>query len=160
MFSADVVRVCERDTHLYCYQADGEAALLVASAEHCRRTLSITNMSLWEEIKLNWEPGDGSSGDENLYVVTKVYTTPACAFHHKTSVVNSDFYVINMQQFGGYSQVPRDFQLRNSPCSVGHFRSSTDRYTVLESHESVARKPLPSQKPHWLQLIQYISLSD
>lgn len=157
ILSTDGFRVCERDTHLCCYRADGEAAFLIASAEHCRRTLSITNTSLWEEIKSEWESGDGRSRDENLYIVTKVYTTPACAFHHKTSVVNSDFYVINMQQSGGYSQVPRDFHVRNSPCSLEHLRINTDRYAVLESHEAFARKPLRSKNPHWLQLIQYIS---
>lgn len=156
--ATDLCRVSERDTHLNCYRANGEAALLIASYEYYRRSISaLANQSLWQEIQLCWEPGDGRSGGESLYMVTKAYTTATCAYHHKTSLSNPDYYVVNIRQLRGNPEVPVDFKLRSSRlCTVTHLQRTTDTYTVLESHDVFARKPLPSKTPHWLQVIQCV----
>lgn len=116
-------------------------------------------MPLWEEIKLRWESGDGRSGGENLHMVTKIYTTPACAYHHKTTLTNSDYYVVNVRQIHGAPEVPADFNLRASRlCTATHLQRVTDSYTVLEAHQAFARQPLSSKKNHWLQVILCVSL--
>ena len=134
--------------------------MLVAASEQRRLSIShLTNIRLWEEIKQCWESGDGSSGGENLFLVTKVYTTPACAYNYKTSLTDSDYYVVNIRHIRGAHEVPEDFNMRNSRfCTVVHRQRNVNSYTILERHEGFARQPLVSKKAHWLQVIQYVPL--
>jgi len=132
--------------------------MLIPGMGHCKRELSIRNLSLVEELRYQWEPGDGRSREESLYIVTKVHTTPACAFNHKAGATMFDYYVVNIQQINGTPRVPENFEICTTPCSLLHYRQNRTPYTVLESHEGFARKPLWSKKPHWFALIQYVSI--
>jgi hypothetical protein len=127
--------------------------MLIPSSPCATHHLEIS-WDLWEEIK---HEHFQNSSDENIFLVTDVYTTSTWAQEYRTSPVVQDKYVVNVQNVRGQDEIPENFEIRTTSYTI---RSSPRpyapiQYTILESHLSAARTELYSKRPHWKSLCQY-----
>jgi hypothetical protein len=138
---------------LRCYALAGEAAMLIPSSPCTAYHLDVS-WNLWEEIK--YEHFQNSS-DENIFLVTDVYTTSTWAQEYRTSPVVQDKYVVNVQNVRDQEEIPENFNIRTTSFTVQQSpqQYSPIQYIILENHLSAARMELHSKRSHWKSLRQY-----
>lgn len=120
----------------------------------CKKHHLEVSRELWEEIK---HEHFQNSADDNIYLVTDVYTTSTWAQEYRTSPIIQDAYVINIQNVRGQYEVPESFEIRSTSLTIQQSPRLYPpiEYTILEGHYSAARWELKSKKSHWSSLCQY-----
>lgn len=127
--------------------------MLIPGSPCARHHLDVSP-DLWEEIK---HEHFQNSSDENIFLVTDVYTASTWAQEYRTDPVVQDKYVVNVQNVTGHEVIPDNFEIRTTSFTL---RLSPRQYppthhTILESHLSAARMELHSNPSHWRSLCQY-----
>jgi hypothetical protein len=137
---------------LLCYRASGEAAMLIPSSE-CQRHRIRVPSDIWQQIR---DDNVDLNQDNNIHIVTDIWTTNRWAMDYRSSAVEHDHYVVNVQNIWGSLQIPTDFTV----CTTSPTLRRTEdvypsypptQYTIFAKYLASASTPL--KQPQWRQRV-------